>query len=195
MPTKSIHEFDTLLEINNINVNKLGCVMLPCEPFDIFGEGRDQWLKHDDLYVSENPEQFWIQGDVSNKAHVTLLYGLMTPAFLQKENIEEVLNTWDRPEFLAPERISIFPQPGTEHPEYAAIVVEIDDPHILEAHQRLSYLPHINTFPEFKQHMTLAYVRFEEAQKWMDVLERANFHIYPIKDALDLGSPKSEETE
>jgi hypothetical protein len=189
MPTKSIHEFDDLMKELDIDTANLGCVMLPVEPFDIFGEGRDQILDVEDLYASNNPERWWVNGDVSDIAHITLLFGLITPSFQQKEVVDKVLETWDRPEYLIPERITFFPSPY-EDEDYAAIVVEIEDEHLIEAHQRLSYLPHVNTYPVYRAHMTIAYVRKASAQRWMDVLNKADFHIYVKEGELDYGEKK-----
>ena len=189
MTTKSIYEFKDLMTEMNIDVAKLGCVMLPVEPFDIFGEGRDSLLNREDLYVSPDPAKFWVKGDVSENAHITLLYGLIQPAYIISSWVDEVLAGWERPEFLAPERISFFPSPDANELGYAAIVVEVEDEHLVEANQRLSYLPHVNTFPDYRPHMTLAYVKLSEAQKWMDALENAQFHLY-VKDGLDYGSKK-----
>lgn len=192
MTTKSIHEFDALMEALDIDVNKLGCVMLPVEPFDIFGEGRDALLNTEDLYASNDPAKFWVAGDVSEKAHITLLYGLMEPPHksnIMKNAVDTVLADWDRPEFLAPEEISFFPSPFKDEPNYAAVVVKLDDPHLDEAHARLSYLPHVNTFAVYQQHMTLCYVKLEAAQRWMDVLNEAQFHLY-VKEGLDYGEER-----
>lgn len=187
--TKNIHEYEGLMGRLELNVNTLGCVMLPVEPFDIFGEGRDALLDTKDLYASNDPTKSWVQGDVSKNAHITLLYGLITPAYLQKENVDEVLATWDRPEFLAPESITFFPSSDKNEPDYAAIVVTVEDQHLDEAHARLSYLPHVNTFPDYRPHLTLAYVRLDRAQHWMDTLTNAQFHLY-VKEGLDYGSDK-----
>jgi hypothetical protein len=185
----SSHQFTTLYTELGININQLGCVMLPVEPFDLFGEGRSDLLSQDDLYVSNHPDKFWIKGDVSDRAHITLLYGLMTPAYEQKESIDTVMAGWDRPEYLIPDWVTIFPSRDEEEPGYAAIVAEVQDEHLIEANQRLSYLPHISTFPEYRAHMTLAYVKMEQAMKWKDVLNLATFHIY-TKEELDYGSEK-----
>jgi len=188
MTTRSIHEFDDLMKDLLINVNTLGCVMLPTEPFDLFGEGRDRLLDTEDLYVSSNPAKFWVNGDVSDDAHVTLHAGLMQPAYLQKDYVDTVLEAWDRPEYLAPTGITFFPSPDKLESDYAAIVVEFDDPSLIEAHQRLSYLPHVNTFPDYNPHMTLAYVRLDAAQRWMDILSQAEFHVYVTDGELNYGS-------
>ena len=191
MAIESIYKHRTMLmKTFGLDLPNLGAVMLPVEPFDIFGEGRDKLLSVDDLYVSDNPKLWWVNGDVSDKAHITLLYGLLQPAYVIRGAVDEVLAAWDKPEYLAPERITIFPSAVEGEEGYAAIVVEVDDPFIWDAHFRLSYLPHVNTFPEYKQHMTLAYVRMEKAQHWMDVLQEAQFHIYVKEGDLDYGENK-----
>lgn len=146
-------------------------------------------MSTDDLYYSPDPEKFWVKGDVSEKAHITLLYGLLTPAYEQKGEINRVLDTWDAPEYFIPDNVTFFPSPYPEEP-YAAIVVKLDDPALEEAHQRLSYLPHVNTFPTYQPHMTLAYVNIAAAQDWMDVLNESSFHIYVKEGELDYGSEK-----
>lgn len=186
MSTKSIHEFSELLSNAGIETSDMGCVMLPVEPFNIFGNGRENILLPEDLYVSQDPKKKYVNGDVSEKAHITLLYGLLSKAYLIKDLVDGVLEGWDCPEYFIPESIGIFESKDKDEPGYAAIVVEIEDQHLVEAHQRLSYLPHINTFPDYRAHMTLAYVKLEEAQKWKDVLEQEAFHIY-VKEGLDYG--------
>jgi len=188
LTTRSIHEFKDLTGRLGIDVMTMGTVMLPVEPFNLFSEGREDLLDVEELYVSSDPAKFWVNGDVSDKAHVTLHGGLLAPAYEQKANVDEVLADWDRPEWLVPEGITFFPSPYPDD-RYAAIVATLDDQHIEEAHQRLSYLPHVDTFARFDQHMTLCYVRLEAAQKWMDVLSEAQFHIY-VKDGLDYGEDK-----
>jgi hypothetical protein len=188
MTTISVHEFDDVMKDLDIVVSELGCVMLPTEPFDIFSEGREHLLDTEDLYASNDPDKWWVQGDVSAKSHVTLLYGLMKPAYEQKEAVDRVLDTWEWPEYLIPERIVMFPSQDDD--EYAAIVVEFEDPRLVEAHQRLSYLPHINTFAEYRPHMTLCYVRLEAAQYWVDILDQVPFHVYVKGSPLDYGSEK-----
>lgn len=188
METKNIHEFDDLMADMNIHIDELGCVMLPMEPINIFSEGREDLLDVEDLYISENPSKPWVNGDVSNNAHITLLYGLLYPAHRQPRNIERVLDGWEKPEFLVIEEFDVFPSPDKSEPDYAAIVAKVDDDSLEEAHARLSYLPHVNTFPKYKPHMTLCYVRLESANRWVNILERSGLqHIYVLDGPLNLG--------
>jgi hypothetical protein len=190
MSTRSIHEYDDLMDRLGLDVNKLGCVMLPMEPIDLFGDGRADILDIEDLYASNDPAKFWVAGDVSDKAHITLLYGLITPAYEQTENVDEVLASWDRPSYLAVDSVTFFPSPFKDEDGYAAIVAKVEDPHLDEAHARLSYLPHVNTFPSYEPHMTLAYVKLESAQRWCDILNLATLVLEVKQEGLDYGKQR-----
>lgn len=185
MGTKSIHDIPGLQDALGINTNKLGAVMLPTQPIDIFETAAD--LDPADLYVSDDPELFWVNGDVSDKAHITLLYGLITPAYEQQELVDLALAGWERPDYLLSEGVTIFPGPNDA--PYAAIVVKLDDKFLDEAHQRLSYLPHINTYAHYQQHMTLCYVKLEAAQHWMDQLDAGIGAIW-VGQGLDYGKER-----
>jgi len=187
--TKSIHEFDWVMEGLSIDVNELGAVMLPVEPFELFGQGRSFHLDPEDLYASNDPSEGWVAGDVTGEAHITLLYGLLKAGY-NKEAIDGVLKGWAAPMWLDPQKVSIF---HTEGKPYSAIVVEVEHTLLRDAHARLSYLPHVNTFPEYKAHVTLAYVKAEKALYWQEVLSNEQFHIYPLHDTIDYGFKKSWE--
>jgi hypothetical protein len=166
------HQFSDVYAKAGIQLDTLGCVMLDLQTgrklTAVFPE-----LDYRDLFVSSNPERFWIAGEVaSKKAHVTLLYGLM-PGTTQ-EQVDAVMEGWVPPADVNFGELAAFPSPyQDEDAGYVCIVVKLntdENPAILEAHQRLSFLPHIDTHAEYTPHMTLAYVKAEEADKWLFVL-------------------------
>ena len=159
MKKLSSHQFKDIYEAEGIEVDKLGCVMLDTEP-----------IAMPKMYELEIPEvfytskdRFWIKGYTADKTpHVTLLYGLLTPANEQPENVARVMEGWTMPTVTIKE-FGFFPSPMEEEPYYC-IVGHIEvTPLLLEAHQRLSFLSHINTYPEFKPHITIAYIVKDEA--------------------------------
>lgn len=135
----------------------LGCIMLDVVPFDVAAcvpDGRE------DLYFSSNPKLKYAQGDVaSSKAHLTLLFGLLEKGPKWKKEVDAVLEGWDQPEAVVVDRIGYFPSsvPGED---YSCIVAHIKPTErLLDANARLRMLPHIDGFPEYKPHVTLAYVK------------------------------------
>ena len=190
MKTANIHEFGHVIDRLGIDVNKLGCVMLPVEPFDVFGEGRDELLDRNDLYFTRDPGRFWINGDVArNGGHVTLLYGLLQPAWhLEEEGrlVTGVMAGWSNPHVVHAEGIEIFESPFPDEP-YGCVVAKLNVTHELaDAHARLSYLPHVDTYPDYTPHVTLAYVKREQAQDWADILSLAPL-VFETGSRLDLG--------
>lgn len=167
--TKSIHEHEDIMKKLGIDTKNLGAVMMPIFDVQLFGDNRGNLLDPEDLYTSPDPAKFWIKGDVTHKAHVTLLYGLLTPAYEQKGSVDKVLRGWEYPDRLEVSEVTVFPSPY-EDEKYGCVVAKLDSEEIREAHSRLSYLPHVDTHPRYDPHVTLAYVNEDVAEEWAEVL-------------------------
>ena len=195
----SIHDFPWLADEGIIpDPNKLGAVMLPVRfrP-DFLDRGyRDGIISESDLYTSKDPARFWISGDGTEGAHVTLLYGLLTPAYEQAEVIHQLLGGWRRPAWLPIVGFEVFPSPYDDE-NYACIVARVGDRDgaLKRAMGLLEFLPHVNTFTEVKLHATIAYVQLEAVDRWLEYLEVAPRTLEVpatngLRPSLDLGSPK-----
>lgn len=146
------------LKDRGISIAGLGCVMFDVEPLPVAREVPETWG-----YSSTNPERFWIKGMKAGD-HITLLYGLLESAHEMRAGVDEVLARWE-PGRLSIASVSSFPSTFEDEP-YACIIGHIEKtPELLDAHARLSLLPHIDTHPEYKPHLTLGYVkaRYEQA--------------------------------
>lgn len=163
------HDFPDIYADLNIDINKLGCVMLDVEPIPVtsFVEGGE-----DDLYFSDNPDLFWIKGAVGESAsHITLLYGLLSQGYVNQ--VLAVLDAWDIPSHVEVDGLEVFASPYGEAEPYSCMVARIRiTPDLREGRARLELLPHINTFLEWRAHVTLAYVRQEATSRWVSGLKR-----------------------
>lgn len=160
--TESAHRFPDLHAALGIDLSKLGCIMATVEPIpvtalvDLAGAGTEADLvstrgRRDDLW--------WIDGAVGEqKAHVTLLYGLLETGPVWRAHVDELLADVDL-DAVTVDRVDVFDSPYPDEP-YKCVVAKIAlTPQLALAHARLSYLPHVNTFPDYTAHVTLAYVR------------------------------------
>lgn len=155
------HQFENVYKELSINLDTLGCIMLDLKPlsnmYSIEYEGGSV-----SLYKSNNKDRFWIDGWVADKIpHITLLYGLLESGKNFEKQINQVLEGWKLNE-VEIDYIGYFESPYPDE-EYYCLVAHIkvsDD--LLEGHQRLELLPHINTFTGYKPHMTIAYIRKDE---------------------------------
>lgn len=110
-------------------------------------------------YVSPHPDRFWIKGMEAGD-HITLLYGLLSNGNTIRAAVDEVLDGW-QPGQVTVDHVGSFPSTFADEP-YACIVGHIAvTPELIDAHARLSYLPHIDTFWQYKPHLTLGYVHRE----------------------------------
>ena len=84
------------------------------------------------------------------------MFGLLRSGQELKKHVTAVLEGWELPNIKIKEVNFFYGQTG----EYVTIVALVDvTDELKEGHQRLSLLPHINTFGEYKPHITLAYVK------------------------------------
>ena len=150
------HNFEGVYKTLNINLDTLGCIMLDIEPIKGI-EVKEEWL-----YYAKDKKKFWIDGFVFNKiAHLTLLYGLLESGLKNKKLVDIVLNGW-KLENVEIESIGYFDSPYKDEPYYCIVAhIRVNDK-LLEGHQRLEFLPHINTFTDYKPHITLAYVKKDD---------------------------------
>lgn len=171
MPLESAHQF--AVQINDefgLNLSSLGVVMAETEKIylDKIAPGI-----HEDLYTSTHPERFWIHGDISSSgAHITLLYGLVKPAYQYKGLVDHLLADV-LPTHMTVSHVTSFASPYADE-DYACLVAKIEKSEALvRSNDRLRYLPHVDTFPEWEPHVTLAYVRKDRAEHWIERLNAA----------------------
>jgi 2'-5' RNA ligase len=149
-----------ILEVIMKKVGKWIRVML-----DLDGSKIEDHIDPQNLYFSKDKQKFWIKGFVAGKVpHVTLLYGLLKSATLYKKYIDQVLTGWEL-KSVTVDKIGCFESSFKDEPYYC-IVAEVEvDPDLQEGHERLQFLPHIDTFTGYKPHMTIAYIKKDEETK------------------------------
>jgi 2'-5' RNA ligase len=159
------YDYPQVYESLGIDTDKLGFVMLDTKPFEVtkYVEGGE-----DDLFYGEAGS--FKDGAVAEKtAHVTLMFGLMENANDWKKEIGIVLDDWSIRNVEIQE-VGYFSNDDSEDVPIVAHVKPTDK--LLEGNMRLKLLPHINTFPDYRPHITLAYVKNDPAvvKKWVSTL-------------------------
>lgn len=152
---KNANQFREMYARMGISIDKLGCIML-----DLNGDSIPNLLKTEDLYFTTHPDRFWIDGFVAGTTpHVTLLYGLLESGnTVYREYVDEVLNNWGL-DGVEVSHVDYFDSPYPDEPYYCVIAhIKVSD-ELKAANQLLQLLPHINTFPDYRPHVTIAYIK------------------------------------
>ena len=162
------YQLNALRELG-ISVGDLGCIMLDVDsPTPIANVLPQAWA-----YRSSNPALGHVDG-IQTEHHVTLLYGLLPQ--VRRAHVDEVLDGWTGQDAaVKTDMLDVFDSPLPDEP-YSCIVARQSwgaGDEILDAHQRLSLLPHINTHPSYKAHVTLAYVHRDRKGDALTELRRA----------------------
>lgn len=155
-------DYPELYEGMDIDFNSLGCIMMDTEKIPVA-----QYIKNpdEDLFEKEG----WGGGLAGeDSAHVTLLYGLLENGNIWKDKVDMLLKGWELPSVTI-EEVSYFDLGDS----YAIIGLVEKTPELVDGHERLTLLPHINTFSEYHPHITLAYIKHDvDPQKWIKPLAK-----------------------
>lgn len=171
----SAHEAKWIYDELGVNLSGLGCIMAGMTPPEID-------LPEDWLYYAKDESRFWIDGIV-DRSHVTLKYGLLPG--VTKEHVDRVLEGWEMDDVQAKD-IMIFNSPY-EDERYKCIVLAVASDTLVDANKRLSMLPNVSTFKEYRAHLTVAYVNEERVTEAVDAI-RGQIHGYqPHFTELDYG--------
>ena len=104
-------------------------------------------------YVSTDPEKFWMQGLLDNW-HVTVRYGFLPG--VTKDHVLRVIEGIEIPEYLGFEGFEVFPS-TTPDEAYECVVARVNSNFLRYMNDQLSVLPNVNTFPNYKPHVTIGY--------------------------------------
>ena len=136
-----------------IDTNNLGCVSLNVEPLPI---SIDDLGGFKALYCSDDKK--WINGYINS--HITLLYGLLEN--VQQKHVDFIIDDLEKPDTVKIKNIEFFSNPKEP---YVCIVANVFASSLLKLHKKLCMLPHINTRPTYKVHITIAYIKKENCTR------------------------------
>jgi HK97 family phage portal protein len=160
----SAGQFPGLYDDLDIDLDMLGCIMLDTETIKVTKFVEDGAA---DL-IQPTADGKHQRGAVAEReAHVTLLFGLLENGNIWKDKVDTLLEDWSLDNVTIKD-VTAFDLGDS----YAIVGLIKKTPELIDGHERLTLLPHIQTFSEYKPHLTLAYVEHDEAvrDKWVKAL-------------------------
>lgn len=150
MTFKNAADFPGLYDSMGYKTWGLGCLMIDTEKPYV-----DIELAPGDEHISTNPRNMYVKG-LQKEWHVTARYGLLPG--VESEQVFRVLEGFQMPEILRVDDYDVFPSTDPDEP-WDCVVAIVHDPALDEINRQLSILPNINTFVEYRPHITIGYFR------------------------------------
>ena len=162
----------------SINGYKYGCVMveIPISNWDEITSSIDT----EDVYQEEGDSTHSIQ----KNPHVTILYGLHEE--VTDEMVKSVFDNFNSDINIEVDGIDIF-----ENEKYDVVKFNVrPDGTLLELHNKLSEFPNSNEFPDYKPHITIAYVNKGTGKKYVK-----SDYKYQVKSVTNIVYSKPDGTK
>lgn len=161
---KFLEKFLSFLESKKNKTYDKGCVMLYFD-FPDFYKLTDQ-IEKDDIYSKDGY-------GIETEPHVTLLYGLETGI-----TPKEVENTLSGINFSS---VKISGASLFINDDYDVLKFEAQSPSLNQANKKLKQLPHQNDYPDYKPHLTIAYLKSGTGKKYVKKFSGNEWVLEPEK--------------
>jgi hypothetical protein len=135
----------------DFKVRKRGCVMMTVDV--------PEW---DNICSIVNTEDVYSPDEdhgIEHDPHVTVLYGFYS--FVLPNEVIEILRQFEPPKVLFGS-IGIF----EDHPDFDIVMINVTSEDLTKMNLSLAKLPNEETFPNYKPHVTIAYVKKGTAKKY-----------------------------
>jgi len=142
-----------------------GCVML----FFDFPEVKQiqKVITNQELYIEEDDDSYGLE----TEPHVTLLYGLHEN--VPTESVKNILKNKIFGECII-RNLSRFKQD-----EYDVLKFEVQGDILHQVNKELKELPHTSNFPDYKPHLTVAYLKKGNVDRLIEKFKDREYKLYP----------------
>jgi hypothetical protein len=159
---KFIEKFLSFLESKKNKTYDRGCAMLYFD-FPDFNKLADQ-IEESDIYTEEGY-------GIETEPHVTLLYGFEPE--VEESEIKKIIDEIDFSSVKI-NKASLF-----ENEDYDVLKFTASSPELFVANKKLKVLPHQNDYPDYKPHLTLAYLKSGRGKKYVEKFSGMSWNLKP----------------
>ena len=148
MPIRGANDVPEIYEDLGINISELGVLMLSTE------NPLAEPIPADAEFKSENPDHWWVKG-LLDHWHATVRYGFLPG--VKKSHVDRVVGDIQLPSHLLLNgHFECFSSPYKDD-DYDCVVFVLRSRELNELNAALSVLPNVNTYIEYKPHITIGY--------------------------------------
>lgn len=165
--------FKQLISEDKGNTYKYGCVMLYLDLEKNKEDEIQALVDEDDLYLGTEDDPGYGRED---EPHVTILYGIHSD--VPDEDVEKLIEKLKQPEIRL-NKISIF---DNADKGFDVVKFDVENEELHKMNKMFKELPYTSDYPEYHPHVTIAYVKAGEGEKYVKKLsEEEEITIKPNK--------------
>jgi len=152
---KRYSEFMSILELKSGTMYEYGCLMLYVDIPNWSELTKD--ILEEDLFEKDN-ERYGIE----TEPHITILYGVHSD--VPDEKVENLFKGIDKGDF----DIKVISKNCFFNKDYDVLKLDISSEKLNQLNKLGKTLPHTDTYPTYKPHMTIAYLKKGEGSKYVN---------------------------
>jgi 2'-5' RNA ligase len=155
-----------IIKENTASTYEYGCVMLYFG-FPMMNKIHDG-IDPNDVYTEEANQTYGLE----DEPHCTLLFGLHDNE-LDTNTVIKIATNFEYPSVVA-HNVSMF-----QNEKYDVLKFDIKGDGLHSANKELRKFPHTNSFPDYHPHMTIAYLKPNTGQKYVDRMKNQSYQLKP----------------
>ena len=165
--------YNQLLTEEKGNSYKYGCVMLYLDLDENKENEIQSLIDENDLYLGTEDDPGYGRED---EPHVTVLYGIHSD--VPDEDVEKLIDKLTQPELIL-NKISIF---DNSDKGFDVVKFDVENNELHQMNEMFKKLPYTSEYPDYHPHVTIAYVKAGEGEKYVKTLpEDTEIKIKPNK--------------
>jgi len=134
-----------------------GCVMVYVNVNEDIWASYSDMIDKDDLYLGSDDDTGYA---FETEPHITLLFGLHADVPLS--DVESVISKIEEPSMVL-QKISSF-----NNPQFGVLKFDVESDDLHKYNNMLTKLPHTTSYPDYHPHCTIAYIKPDKIQKYVD---------------------------
>lgn len=128
-----------------------------------------KFISQDDIYTDPADPGYGLE----TEPHCTLLYGLHEEVTV--EQITAIVTKYNYGQIMA-HNMSVF-----ENDKFDVLKFEVSSSYLKKINADLQSLPHTSTYPDYKPHITVAYLKPGTGAKYVELFKKGKIWLSPTK--------------
>ena len=159
-----------------------GCVMVFLDVDDDVWSRYEDMIDSDDLYLGTDEDTGY---GFEKDPHTTILYGIHADVPL--DDVENVIDKIKKPKMVL-QKVSAF-----KNEKFGVLKFEVESEYLRNYNRMLTKLPHTTSYPDYNPHCTIAYIKPEAIDKYVEMFSNIEPLEFEVKNIVYTYPPNNKK--